>query len=276
MCRVSIILPTYNRKYCISKAINSILNQTYQDFELFIVDDASTDGTKDYIHTLSDNRIKYILLSENVGAGEARNIGIKEAQGEYIAFQDSDTEWMTDKLEKQVSCLSSFDDSVAMVYSPYKRIYQDYTLIYPSLDVALEEKSGSILASLLEHPLVDTPTMLVRKDVLTEIGCFDSHMSALEDYELSIRIAQKYQIKIIDEVLLLSYNESDSISNDAVRYIQNAFYLLQKHRIVFKQYDMAMGYLNQLSQYSLRYHQLDFYVENLQKFIVAGELVEQL
>ena len=267
LCRVSIVLPVYNRRHCIARAVDSIMEQTFPDYELIIVDDNSADGTGEYIKSLPDRRIKFIPLSRNVGAGGARNIGIKEAAGEYIAFQDSDTVWMADKLEKLVMYLDSLEDSVAMVYSPYKRIYQDYSIIYPSLDVPLEEKSGHILKNLLEHPLVDTPTMLVRKDVLKELGGFDSHMKALEDYELSIRIAGKYQIGIIDEVLLLSYNESDSISNDSIRYIQNAFYLLKKHKELFKQYDMTMTYLNQLSQYALQYNQLDRYVENLQKFM---------
>lgn len=267
MCRTSIIMPTYNRRHCIDESIDSILSQTCQDYELIIVDDGSTDGTGEYIRSLHDERIRYIYLSENAGAGAARNIGIREATGDYIAFQDSDTVWAADKLEKQQAYLDSLGSTAAMVYTPYKRIYQDHTLIYPSLDVPLEEKSGYIINYLLEHPLVDTPTMLVRKNVLEEIGGFDANMSALEDYEMSIRIARKYQICIIDEVLLFSYNEDDSVSNDHVRYIQNSFYLLQKHRELFGQHDMTMVYLNQLSQYALQYGQLDLYVQNLQKFM---------
>lgn len=267
MCKVSIILPTCNRRHCIARAIESVLKQTFQDYELIIIDDASTDGTGEYIQSLQNRQIKYIPLLQNVGAGAARNIGIEKATGEYVAFQDSDTVWVADKLEKQVAYLDSLETSVAMVYSPYKRIYRDYSIVYPALDVPLEEKSGYMLKYLLEHPLVDTPTMLIRKNVLAELGGFDLHMKALEDYELSIRIAQKYQICIIDEVLLFSYNESDSISNDSVRYIQNAFYLLKKYQNLFRQYDMTITYLNQLSQYALQYNQLDWYVENLQNFI---------
>lgn len=264
MCRISIILPTYNRVHCIARAINSVLEQTWQDYEIIIVDDCSTDGTKEYVQSLQNQRIKYILLSQNVGVGAARNIGIKEAVGEYIAFQDSDTIWVSDKLEKQVMYLDSLDNSTAMVYSPYKRIYHDYSIIYPGLDVPMEEKNGCILKHLLEHPLVDAPTMLIRKCVLSELGGFDPCMKALEDYELSIRIAQKYQICILDEVLLFSYNEEDSISNDSGRYIQNSFYILKKHRKLFEQYDRVMSYLNDLSKYSVCYQQLELYVKCLQ------------
>lgn len=267
MCRVSIILPTYNRRYCIQRAIDSVLSQTWQDYELIIIDDGSTDGTEEYICSLTDKRIKYVRLGKNSGVARARNIGIENAAGEYIAFQDSDAEWGKNKLEKQVYCLDSSKQEVAMVYSPYKRIYRDYAIVYPALNVPLEEKSGQIIRYLLEHPLVDTPTMLVRKNVLYEVGGFDPVMSALEDYELSIRIAERYQIHIIDEILVLSYDNEDSISNNAASYIRNSFYLLKKYREVFAKYDMMMPYLNQLSQYAVENHQLEFYVECLQEFI---------
>lgn len=265
MCKVSIVLPTYNRKYCLKEAIDSIMQQTYQNYELIIVDDASTDGTEELIASMQDERIRYIHLTKNVGCSEAKNAGIRESTGEYIAFQDSDTKWVAQKLEKQVRYLDSLDASVAMVYSPFQKKYQTHTLIYPALDVPLEEKSGYILRFLLEHPLVDTATMMVRKDVLTETGGFDKNMRAVDDYELSIRIAKDYKICILDEILLLSYDSEDSISNDAAVYIQNSFYLLQKHREVFEKYDMTMTYLNQLSQCALKNHQLEFYVQCLQK-----------
>lgn len=267
MCKVSIILPTFNRKYCIAQAVESVFRQTWQDYELLIVDDASMDGTEEYIRKMSDERVKYIKLPQNVGASGARNVGIRNASGEYIAFQDSDTQWMDAKLEMQVAYMEEADPSVAMVYSPYKRVYQEYSIVYPSLDVPLEEKSGYILPFLLDHPLVDTPTMLVRKNVLTELDGFDAAMRALEDYELSIRVSQKYRIGIIDEILLLSHNEGDSISNDAAGYIRSSFYILKKHRALFDQYNMSVAFLNQLSEYAMRYQQLETYMECLQQLI---------
>ena len=118
--KVSIILPTYNRAYIIEKGINSLLNQTYQDFEIIIVDDGSTDNTEEIIKKLQekDKRIKYIKLKTNKGAATARNIGIKAARGEYIAFQDSDDEWMHEKLEKQVKVLDTSSKEV-VVYTGF-------------------------------------------------------------------------------------------------------------------------------------------------------------
>lgn len=271
MCRVSIILPTYNRKKRIARAIESVLRQEIQDFELIIVDDASDDGTEQYIHSLPEQHIRYIRLPQNAGAAAARNAGIQIAHGEYIAFQDSDTEWVTDKLEKQLRYMDFSGGDVAMVYSPYKIIYPEYALIYPGFDVPLEEKCGHILRSLLEHPLIGTPTMLIRKRILDELGGFDPGMRALEDYELSIRIAERYQIGMVDEVLLISYNGRDSISNNVEQYIDMSFYLLQKHRKLFERYDMTMTYLDQVSRYALRYQALDYYVQCLQKVFWDGE-----
>lgn len=265
MCKVSIILPTFNRKHCIKKAVESVLRQTWQDFELLIVDDASTDGTEEYVRLFPDGQINYIKLSQNVGASGARNIGIRNARGKYIAFQDSDTQWTDTKLELQVAYMEKADPSVAMVYSPYKRIYQDYSIVYPSFDVPLEEKSGDILPFLLEHPLVDTPTMLVRRSVLDELDGFDDSMRALVDYDLSIRIAQRYRIEIIDEILLLSHHEGDSISNDAAGHIRSSFYILKKHRALFEQYGMSVAFLNQLAEYAMQYQQLELYMECLQQ-----------
>lgn len=262
---MSIILPTYNRKHCIKRALDSVLNQTYKDFELILVDDGSTDGTEEYISSMQEPRIRYIYNEENVGTSEARNIGIRAANGEYIAFQDSDTVWKDNKLEKQVAYMDGLESEVGMIYSPYKRIYSDFSIIYPSLDVPIEEKSGHILPFLLEHPLADTPTMLIRKNVLTRLDGFDSSMKALVDYELSIRIASEYEVGIIDEVLVLSYNEKDSISNNYERHIENAFFLLRKHKKLFEQYDMVISYLNQLSQYALRYNCVEIYLKYMQE-----------
>lgn len=266
MCRISIILPTYNRKHCIKRAIDSVLNQTYKDFELIIVDDGSTDGTEEYIASMQELKIRYIYNTKNVGTSEARNIGIRAANGEYIAFQDSDTVWVENKLEKQVTYMNSLDSRVGMIYSPYKRIYPEYSIVYPSLDVPIAEKNGDILRFLLEHPLVDTPTMMIRKNVLSEVGGFNSEMKALEDYELSIRIASKYHVNIIDEIFVLSYSQEDSLSNNHEKYMQGAFFLLQKHRKLFEQYNMTVAYLNQLSQYALQYNCVEIYLKYMQKY----------
>ena len=105
MEKVSIIIPTYNREKSISKSIKSVLNQTYNDLEVIVVDDGSTDNTEKIIKGIKDTRIKYIKLDKNKGACYARNVGIKKATGKYIAFNDSDDIFHKTKIEKQVMYL---------------------------------------------------------------------------------------------------------------------------------------------------------------------------
>ena len=103
MPRVSVVIPTYNRAELLKRAIESVLGQTYQDFELIVVDDASMDNTEEMMKDFSDERIRYIRLKQNSGTSAVpRNTGIKSAKGEYIACHDDDSEWLPQKLEKQV------------------------------------------------------------------------------------------------------------------------------------------------------------------------------
>jgi len=96
---ISVIMPTYNRARTLKRAIDSVLAQTYSDIELIVVDDCSTDNTKDIVDKYSDERLRYVRLKKNSGACVARNVGIEKAKGEYIAFQDSDDYWEKEKIE---------------------------------------------------------------------------------------------------------------------------------------------------------------------------------
>ena len=102
---VSVIIPTYNRAARLPMSVESVLNQTYRDLEIIIVDDGSTDLTEDVVRAMSDSRIRYIKHPRNLGGCKARNTGVSNAKGEYIAFQDSDDVWHADKLEVELKAL---------------------------------------------------------------------------------------------------------------------------------------------------------------------------
>jgi glycosyltransferase involved in cell wall biosynthesis len=104
---VSVVIPTYNRASLLGRAIKSVLEQTYQDFEIIVVDDASTDNTEEVVRNLRDRRIRYLRHEKNRGGSAARNTGIRAAWGQYIAFQDSDDEWLPEKLKKQMEVLAA-------------------------------------------------------------------------------------------------------------------------------------------------------------------------
>jgi len=122
---VSVIISTYNRAHLIGRAIQSVLNQTYQDFEVIVVDDGSTDNTEEIVKSFNDPRIRYIRHEKNKGAAAARNTGIKAARGKYIAFQDSDDEWLPEKLEKQMKVFENAPPEAGVVYTDMQRINED-------------------------------------------------------------------------------------------------------------------------------------------------------
>ncbi len=116
---VSVIIPTYNRAHLLGRAIESVLDQTYQDFEIIVVDDASADETEEVVKSFGDDRINHIRHQKNKGGSAARNTGIKAARGEFIAFLDSDDEWVPKKLEKEIDRLQTLSNEVGVVYSGF-------------------------------------------------------------------------------------------------------------------------------------------------------------
>ena len=229
---VSVIIPTYNRAHLVGRAIQSVLDQTYQDFELIVIDDASTDNTEEVVKSFNDERIKYLKHDENKGVAAARNTGIKVARGEYIAFQDSDDEWFSQKLEKQMKVFEAASPEVGVVYTGFWRIESNKKIYIPSEKVA--RKEGNIHAELLRGNFVDTPTAVVKKDCFAKVGIFDERLPRLQDWELFIRISKDYHFKCVDEPLLISYYQPHSISADQSALIRALKLILEKHFEDFK------------------------------------------
>jgi glycosyltransferase involved in cell wall biosynthesis len=196
---VSVIIPTFNRAGVLYYALHSILNQTLQDFEVFVVDDASTDATPELIEYFNDPRIHYIRFSTNKKAAAARNAGMQRARGKYIAFLDSDDEWLPSKLEKQVACLEALSDEWGCCYTgafvnkvgglTRHRIYRP-------------RKSGDLVRDLLMGNFVIwTPTFMFRRSCLDEIGLMDERLVRSQDVDFYIRLLSRYKIASISEPL---------------------------------------------------------------------------
>jgi glycosyltransferase involved in cell wall biosynthesis len=207
---VSVVIPTYNRAHLLVRSIQSVLNQSYQDFEIIVVDDGSTDNTEEVIKSFNDERVKYIRHEGNKGNAAARNTGIKVAKGEYVAFQDSDDEWLPKKLEKQVNLLRSLPETFAVVYSGFYKIVDGEKFYIPSSEIYPRE--GNIHSSLLKGNFIGTPSILVRKSALLCVGFFDEKLPRLVDWDLVIRLSKKYQFKLIDEPLFVAYYTNNSLS----------------------------------------------------------------
>ena len=200
--RVSVVIPTHNRVNLLSRAIQSVLNQTYKDFEIIIVDDASSDETGDMIENLSDPRIKYVRHVDNQGGAAARNTGIKHSRGSYIGFLDDDDEWLRTKLESQVEYLET-ERSVDVVYSGFLvRDLEKGKII----GKVLPEKKGDIFSDLLRDNCVGTTsTVLIRNDCLERSELFDEKMPSCQDWDMWLKLSKCCVFDYIDEPLVI-YN----------------------------------------------------------------------
>lgn len=165
---ISVVIPSYNRAKTIRMAVDSVLNQTYRDIELIIIDDASTDETGDIITRITDERIRYLRLEQRSGACNARNIGVLSAKGEFIAFQDSDDKWCLDKLEKQYRFMvdKNLDFSFCgmtriMLENPNRKYY------YPNVDM---DDNKDYFDQLLYLNRVGTQTIMCKRE------CFEKYI----------------------------------------------------------------------------------------------------
>lgn len=223
---VSVIIPTYNREKLLPKAIDSIKKQTFQDFEIIIVDDASTDNTESLIKNLNDNRIKYYKLEKNSGQCIARNYGIKRAKGEFIAFLDSDDEWLPEKLKKQYDCFKKGPANLGSVYCyPYSK---DMIKNKTTLNRGAYYR-GDIYNKFLEGFCPSTPSLfLIKKEALDKVNYFDEKLITFVDLDLHIRISKEYLFDYIDEPLIIKYEQigDQYVNNFEKRY--NGYGLFKK------------------------------------------------
>ncbi|MCJ7700731.1 MAG: glycosyltransferase [Anaerolineales bacterium] len=228
MPTVSVIIPTFNRAAYIREAIDSVRDQSYQDLEIIVVDDGSTDGTQGLLTSLEKEGILKYVYQENKGQSAARNHGIRIAKGKYIAFLDSDDLFLPEKLEIQVNCLEINPDS-GLVHSSYIRVDEQ------GAPFALREPfylSGWIYPDILLHwsVLIAIPAVLVRTDIIRKVGGFDEHMMRSPNEDLWRRIARITPFMVLKTPTCKIRRHSGNYSaNQATAvhsysaYLQNAF-----------------------------------------------------
>lgn len=224
---VSVVLPVYNREDTIARAINSVLNQTYTNLEIIVVDDCSTDQSLRKIREFQDDRISVIALNQNAGANAARNKGAMAAKGQFIAFQDSDDEWAEDKLEVQICDMVNRNLSAS--FCAHYLIENTGQSIVPK-DYEDKEKYETGLTDVLaKHNVISTQTLVVGKGAFMAIGGFDEDMPRLQDYEFAIRLVQKEKIGYIARPLVSVYRMNESISTNMEVFGRAVALLLVKH-----------------------------------------------
>jgi glycosyltransferase involved in cell wall biosynthesis len=235
---VSVVIATYKRAGLVPRAIDSVLRQTFQDFEIIVVDDGSPDNTKEVVASVADKRIRYIRHEKNKGLPAGRNTGIRAAMGRYIAFLDDDDRWREDKLAKQVKAMQTYDAVVCAAEASGKLM-------------TFHRKPVVELADLRRGNQFPPSGLMAKASLLKEV-LFDEQQRQGEDWDALIRIAQRCSIGYIAEPLLL-YNdgEHDRMTNKAynlsVEDLEKRMAVLYKHKVFFGSFwfnhHAAMGYL---------------------------------
>ena len=215
---ISIIMPVYNTDKYITEAINSVLNQTYKNIELIIVDDASTDNSSNIIQSFNTSLIKYIKLEKNMGAANARNIGLENSNGKIICFIDSDDIWEKSKLEKQYNYLKKLN--VGFVYTKYINLYENgkyRKLNYKFLEF-MEYKD------LLKNTEIGTSTVMFNTNIISKDKIRMKHLQTCEDTSTWFRITKLgYKAYLFNEILVTHRVRKGSLSYNKLKNAINMF-----------------------------------------------------
>lgn len=233
---ISVVIPTFNREKTIKNCLDSVLSQTFSPMEIIVVDDGSSDNTKEIIDNYSDERLRYTALQGNMGAQAARNRGIKDACGSWIAFQDSDDLWLDNKLEKQVDALSEVNfDPLTVIYTNSMQVDIDSKKKYCKNKPIIN--GDSAYTSLLTNFGPMFQGMLVSKIALQKIGYLDENIQSWQEWDTSIRLAKYCRFIYVDEPLFVYYrHKTGTISSDRKKDISGYHYVIYKFEKDIKRY----------------------------------------
>lgn len=223
---VSVIIPTHNRAALVQEAVKSALAQTFTGIEIVIVDDGSVDGTETALQPLTKTGRVRSIRQANAGPAAARNRGIREARGEWVAFLDDDDLFEPDKIEKQMALAARMPDA-RFIHSDFRKFNEE------SPDLGVRDTSwfsGDMYPGILEHwsTLMASPCVMVRRDVLAEVGGFDETMRWAEELDLWRRIARKYPFFHVPEPLTKVRQQAVSLSSDKSRAADPYRIMLEK------------------------------------------------
>ncbi|MFO7992135.1 MAG: glycosyltransferase family 2 protein [Thermoplasmata archaeon] len=229
MREVSVVIPTYNRSKKLKRAVKSVLNQTYPHFELIIVDDNSTDDTKQVVEDsrVKDERIRYHKNKVNLGGGGTRNKGIELSRNDFIAFLDDDDQWLPTKLEKQVKVLKDTTHDYCGVYTGLIKIRKG-----EPISEKMIYREGNLFEDLLwENIIGSTSVILLKKECLMDVGGFTENLPASQELELYLRLSEKYKFKCIAEPLVRYHiHHKNRITSDYSKKIVSKKYIFDKYK----------------------------------------------
>ncbi len=222
MPMVSVIIPTHNRADFLTEAIDSVLAQTWRDFEILVVDDGSTDGTRDVIGEYGD-RIRYFHKPHR-GPSSARNLGASKAHGNFLAFLDSDDIWEPDKLDIQMNFALSHPDIKLISCG-------GYVLGNPRRRKSEigRDLSGDLFLNLYQRSFINTSGVVLTRDSFLQVGRFDETIRTAEDYDLWLRVAREFPMAHLDAPLVGIRKHSVKLSKNKLELRKNGIRVLQTH-----------------------------------------------
>lgn len=224
---VSVILPTFNRENTIRRAMTSVLNQAGVPLELIVIDDGSKDRTVEVIaDLLEDPRVRLIQNTTNLGGSGARNRGIAEARGRFLAFQDSDDEWLGGKLSLQLAKLGESDDTHAGNYTAYIRVKNSAAEYMPPPALRLDDRP--LFERLIETNHITTQALLVRREIVAGLGGFDESLPRFQDWDLVLRIANRWKLAFIDVPTVIVYDTPGNLTSYSLKDIPARQRILSK------------------------------------------------
>lgn len=248
--KVSVVLPTYNRANTLARAIRGVLSQSFSDLELIVVDDASTDNTAEVVLGFKDARVRYLPSLERLGVSRARNLGIQNALGVYVAFQDSDDEWRVEKLEKQLAAFQQGGSDVVLVACG-DIVLNHYPMSYLGVDRDEAVVDITAMSSLRMPP---APCWMASKDALLKAGGFNEQLNCFEDWELSLRMSAFGRILMVNEPFTLRHRTPNSLFSTEKNYIPNLKLILdQHHERLHKHPSVWSYYCNLIGQTECQY-----------------------
>jgi len=198
--KVSVIIPTLNRRELITRALDSVVSQTYPIHEIIIVDNGSTDNT---IPMLSENYpFVKILKEKRLGVSSARNTGIHAAKGDWLALLDSDDAWHTTKIERQLDCYSSIGKDYRLIHTS-EIWYKNGKLL--NQKKTHKKLGGNIFSECVRLCCISPSSSLIRRDIFSDVGYFDEELPACEDYDFWLRLSCREEVLFVDEPLTIKY-----------------------------------------------------------------------
>jgi glycosyltransferase involved in cell wall biosynthesis len=224
MPKVSVIIPSYNSIKYLPETLNTVLKQTFTDFEVLIINDGSTDNILDWATTIKDKRVK-VITKKNEGLAEARNTGIALAKGEYLAFLDADDLWGETKLEKQVNYLNNHSE-VGLVDTWVALTDENGK---PTGTIIKTNAEGNVIKRILESPtIVCGSSPLVRNICFDKAGLFDKKLSGSADWDMWIRIANYFMFGLIKEPLTYYRQHYNSMSQNRQKMLTDNVVVIEK------------------------------------------------